>query len=509
MKKFAAACLSMVAVSSYAQERFGISNSNYAGLNGVWLNPSSLVDSRVFIDVHFAGVGGFLHNNYVYLPNERVWGLGKRLNETTQLGFRNNSANKNGFLDLMAMGPGASLSVGKNAFALYSGVRSYTHLNNVPDQLVDILRNGYTWRPEYAGAQNWRRASFKQMTWAEVGGTYGRILKQDRVHQWQGGLTVKRLWGINATMASMQQLDFTVVDSTQVTLQRFNGNYAYTSNPGWNQGRGWAADLGLTYKRSLNDENYDYYTPHQGAYKCEPMDYKFKVGFSILDVGRINFDRGAVYRGYNRDFTADDNTDAVQLQPGMSATAAAQEIFTAGNATTTATSFKAWMPTAASLQFDYNFENYFYLNVSSTQRLGRNTVLGVPRPNVTALTPRYERKNFEIAMPVSLYEYRYPMVGMMVRFNGIIIGTDNLGPLIFRHDIYRADIYAHFKWSIFRNCDEKIPRSNDNSPRPQRVGTGKSKIPSKSTPKGKNRKLRQKKRRLKKKTLACPDFKAG
>jgi hypothetical protein len=302
------------------------------------------------------------------------------------------------------------------------------------------------------------------------------------------------MWGVNATMASMEQLNFTVVDAATVNLNQFKGEYAYTSNPGWNQGRGWAAELGFTYKRALNDANYEGYTPHQGAFKCEPMDYKYKVGLSVVDVGRIKFDQGAVLRTYDRDFEADDNTEAVNLEEGMSATAAAQEIFTEGNANTTGTSFKAWMPTAASLQFDVNFENNFYLNMSTTQRLGRATTLGVPRPNVSALSLRYERKQFEIAMPFSLYEYRYPMLGLMVRFNGIIIGTDNLGPWLIRKDLYRGDVYVHLKYSIFRNCNESTPSTRGTSIKKRPSSLGKR-------PRGKKRG-----RGKKNKTTLCPTF---
>jgi hypothetical protein len=493
MKYPATILLVFAFMSSYAQERLGIANSNYGGVNGTWLNPSSMVDSRVFIDIHLVGASAFVHNNYAYLPNSKITDLFKQT-DWTNVGFRENNRSKNGFADASVVGPSAMLSIGKNAFGFHTAARSYTHAQNFPAELVDVWRTGYQFQDSYVGEHDWTRASLKQMTWAELAFSYARILKQDRVHMFQGGLTVKRVWGANATMLSMQQLNFTVVDENTTNLNQFKGEYAYTGEPGWNQGRGWAADLGFTYKRALNDANYEGYTPHQGAFKCEPMDYKYKIGLSVVDVGRIKFDQGAVLRTYHRDFEADDDTEAVTLDEGMSATAAAEEIFTEGNANSTATTFKAWMPTAASLQFDYNFENNFYLNMSATQRLGRATTLGVPRPNVTALSLRYERKQFEIAVPVSLYEYRYPMLGLMVRFNGIIIGTDNLGPWIIRKDLYRGDIYVHLKYSIFRNCNENSPSTRNSVDKKGQGSAGKR-------PKGKKRG-----RGKKNKMLLCPTF---
>ena len=60
------ACVSCTTIS-LAQERLGLANSNYAGTTGMPLNPSSMVDSKAWLDINLVGVDAFAWNNFVYL----------------------------------------------------------------------------------------------------------------------------------------------------------------------------------------------------------------------------------------------------------------------------------------------------------------------------------------------------------------------------------------------------------------------------------------------------------
>lgn len=53
-----------------AQDELGIAGSQRAPVNTVYFNPSSICDSRTFIDVEFAGVGVFLYNNLAFIGKE-------------------------------------------------------------------------------------------------------------------------------------------------------------------------------------------------------------------------------------------------------------------------------------------------------------------------------------------------------------------------------------------------------------------------------------------------------
>ncbi len=58
----------LITLSAKSQEMLGIANSNYAGVTGINLNPSSMVGCRLVYDVNIIGGDLFVENNYVYMP---------------------------------------------------------------------------------------------------------------------------------------------------------------------------------------------------------------------------------------------------------------------------------------------------------------------------------------------------------------------------------------------------------------------------------------------------------
>ncbi|MFN3939691.1 MAG: hypothetical protein ACK4IY_03825, partial [Chitinophagales bacterium] len=57
----------LLSYQSDAQEMFGISNSNFAGQMGIYLNPSSIALAPYKHEVHALSLDAFADNNYVYL----------------------------------------------------------------------------------------------------------------------------------------------------------------------------------------------------------------------------------------------------------------------------------------------------------------------------------------------------------------------------------------------------------------------------------------------------------
>ena len=58
-----------------------------------------------------------------------------------------------------------------------------------------------------------------------------------------------------------------------------------------------------------------------------------------------------------------------------------------------------------------------------------------------------------LAVPVTMYEYdpRRSGVGVMLRLNNLVIGSDNMLPLLTRGNLYGVDAYVRLKWTIFRS----------------------------------------------------------
>ena len=64
------------ALSALAQHDLGLWNSNYAGIQGSLLNPSSIAGSRLDWDVHVFSVNVDFANNFLYAPKSAVPFLG-------------------------------------------------------------------------------------------------------------------------------------------------------------------------------------------------------------------------------------------------------------------------------------------------------------------------------------------------------------------------------------------------------------------------------------------------
>ncbi|MGB0888622.1 MAG: DUF5723 family protein, partial [Vicingaceae bacterium] len=227
------------------------------------------------------------------------------------------------------------------------------------------------------------------------------------------------------------------------------------TEPAFNSGKGWAIDLGFTYKKTL--KHIDNYIPYSQRNGCRKSEYKYKIGVSILDLGYITNNSGANYGEIKRQFgvwedysnNTIDNTNDINTKLNNSF----------GNIENQKNVYTAYLPTAISAQYDYNFENGFYVNATIVQNLSFFNQLGVNRQNLLAVSPRLELPRFEVSLPISLKKYQYPSVGLAFRFwNNIIIGTDRLLPLVKKQDLYGMDFYFGIKFAkLYTNkCKSRV-----------------------------------------------------
>src|SRR6476619_6854104 len=55
-----------------AQQYLGIRNSNYAGIQSVGLNPSSIADSKLKWDINMFSVSTVYDNTFLYIPRDSL-----------------------------------------------------------------------------------------------------------------------------------------------------------------------------------------------------------------------------------------------------------------------------------------------------------------------------------------------------------------------------------------------------------------------------------------------------
>ncbi|MGB1032611.1 MAG: hypothetical protein ACPGWM_08340, partial [Flavobacteriales bacterium] len=77
--------LTLLTCNLNAQESMGIRASNYAPTQSIFLNPSSIVDSKAFIDINLVGFSVFARNNFVYLSTDS-FSIKQALNSPNTIG---------------------------------------------------------------------------------------------------------------------------------------------------------------------------------------------------------------------------------------------------------------------------------------------------------------------------------------------------------------------------------------------------------------------------------------
>jgi hypothetical protein len=117
--------------------------------------------------------------------------------------------------------------------------------------------------------------------------------------------------------------------------------------------------------------------------------------------------------------------------------------------------FWVGLPTAASLQFDYNLGSGFFAYAFLVQDLPlmRNRVA---RASQLGIVPRYETRWFSFAVPITFYDYYKPRLGFSMRLAFLTIGTEQPGGMFHVNDLDGMDFYFSITWGI-ENCYRRNP----------------------------------------------------
>ena len=434
--------------AGFSQEKLGIANSNYHSTSSIFLNPSSSVDSRVFAQLNLIGLNAFMITNQMYLPNFSMPKLITGYHEQPVIvpDRKNNYLYGNFSLD----GPALVISHSKVGFGLFARGRLEVDMRKIPYQITKLfLPGGFdtTVVPD-AVDFNVRNAKISTMSWAEFGINFAGMVKERNGLLITAGGNFKYLAGINLFYANLSRFNGYMKD-TLIDVKSLKGKIR-TSQPGWATGKGFGTDLGITIRRALkSDTEYEGYYVHSPRSHCDCYDYLYKLGISLLDLGYINFNE-TTFKAAIRGST---------YIPNYNNVSSADSLIQADFDTTIERDvpFKAALPTALSVQLDMNTTHHTYLNVSLVKNLIHPRITGIQRANLLAITPRYETRWIEVAMPLTFHRFYNPHLGFAFRIRSFVLGTDNILPYFMTKKTRVVSVYFNLGISLFRNpaCRKK------------------------------------------------------
>ncbi|MBL7942249.1 MAG: hypothetical protein JNM00_05765 [Flavobacteriales bacterium] len=460
--RIAALLLFLCTAMAHAQDNIGIAASSHAPVNTVLINPSTISDSRAFIDFNLAGFGLFARNDMAFLPGGSFSIAG--ITEIEEPSYNRATAPYHAYADVLVHGPSVTFNVKQHGFGLYTGLRTVADGRGIPESLGYYFTEGFQYREQMGINYTVSDMRANALAWFEAGFSYATIVQRRADMLTQAGITVKKLFGIAGAGIRLDEWNYTVVDSSHMETYVFRGEYGF-NEPAWNSGSGMGFDLGVTFKKT--DHSVSNYMPFD---PCTDGSYKYRLGFSILDIGSIKF-KGPFYRNV---FDETEQSEWEDYQGSAADEASDIDSLINSNFQLVErngdeSKFRMALPTAISAQLDYHLGYNFYINSMAMIGLPRKNNLGVQRASYLSVAPRYEIKRFEFALPFTMYEFRQPQIGAMIRLNSLIIGSDNLAWFL-GQDIYGADVYLNLKYTIFKHWKCREPKQRK---APRNRGTGK------------------------------------
>ena len=436
-----------ISAQVFGQERLGISNSNYSSTNSIFLNPSSSVDSKTYMQLNLVGANAFISSNMAYLPKFSAWSLLSGAVPDPVLVQPKGKEYLIATVNVEALS--YVISTMEYGLGVFFRVRSVANAKNIPydvaTQLVDPDSDLENSTPQRLVLKN---AALRNMSWAEYGINAGKLFRREPNDLFALSANLKYLTGININYKLINELDATLSDTLyQVDALQAKDRY---NDVAWNSGKGFGMDLGFTYKKMLKDINN--YFVHARRSNCVTIDYKYKIGVSLLDLGFINFKKNT--------YSFDVDTSNINAYANEGITNNLAPLYTLNKPIWAVT------PSALALQGDYNFENSVFLNLTVIKNLVPDGVVGVQGSNLLCVTPRYETKNFEVSLPFTLQRFRYPHLGVGLRFRSLVVGVDNVIPFVTKANTKQFGVYFNLGISLFNNpaCNTKRKAVDDCAP---------------------------------------------
>jgi hypothetical protein len=484
--------LTVISPGSKAQHLPGVSMGNYSGTNALYHNPAFVSDNRYSLFVNFAGAQLYMGNNAVKydapysfmalitnsVPNEYRNERGVTMFPRTYLQEKLNGKDK--FMNLggdvrlpSIMFP---LMKGRAGIAFTTRTRFMLNMDDMTEPLARLISKTTRLEglqgPRFDGQSG--RLHFNAL--GELAMTLGGTVIDNETEFLKVGFTVKRLIGLYNAHAIIENSTFSLepdpaYDNKRqiINVDQVDAKYGMTRDeafqnirptPAWllgnaAPGSGWGFDIGAVYEYRPDVHKYTYTEKGVRKRDASKNKYLYRISVSLTDIGRVRFNNPAYLlqqevRTQNSQFTFDD----FQKLEGS------EGVFNAINSSlgvsgSIAPNVTSVLPTAFQASVDYNIRPNVYVNGLWVHNLIPRSAFGMKAESVIGFTPRYERKWYEISVPVVLMNrYRTPSIGLAGRAGPLWIGTDHLPGLLNIGKPKAFNLYFGLSAGLFRKPPE-------------------------------------------------------
>ena len=446
---------------TFSQQSYtGIVSDNVVSSNLSTYNPSTIVDSKskfaISSNLNSSRISNFCSSDY--LP----FGSKSKYIDSKNPGF------KNKYLTLDLLNIKYELNH-ENALGYSFRLRNFNGLSGVPNVWAQNTVNDYE-KNIINQKQIIAGLSISEMMFSEHNLTYARTIFDRQTSLFKMGGSLKILNGYNAKYfyANNGEVNFTDTVSQFMQVNGLDADFgrSYSKNQMKYKNRGLGLDIGFTYE-SRPDYEKQYYEM-DGAKRNVRYDinkYKWKVSGSITDIGWVRYMKDTVYYNFTNasvttnahkivdvnallNFPYGDIKDSLQ---GTGVKSTSQE-----------TKFRMNLPTTIHGSFDLNVKNNFYVSYNMSVPLSlKNDKTKMGHFFIQTVTPRIEKSNWSIMMPISHMGNGKMYVGFAGRIVyktlSIFAGSNNLSFFYGQKASLSGNYFAGVSYSVLY----KMPKDRD------------------------------------------------
>jgi hypothetical protein len=370
---------------------------------------------------------------------------------------------KNVFVNNRVMGPSFMVTIHDHIFGFRTGARLVSSTRRMPYDMANFLYYTMDFRPQHDVYFVRDNYDMSTMAWYEMMASYSTVIYRGKGNLWSAGISAGPLFGYsgayinggdtrymayNSDILNVEQLNCEFGFSLPVNYENNDVNYLKPSVRGY----GWGMDIGITWQ--FREKAYPRRIPRD-CYKKRFEEYKFKLGVSLIDIGWVNFTSNAERHEFvnaSNNWIRVNDFQYTNIREGLRT--ASSWLNGDSAASYRDDKIRIYLPTCLSGQFDYHIKDNWYVNTTALIPVKYASTM-IEHPFILSVTPRYESRFLEVNLPMVLYDYKYPRIGLSIRVDGFTIGTDNLKCFTSVDDFTGADIYVSYR--IMLRNDGKNP----------------------------------------------------
>ncbi|MEZ4803981.1 MAG: DUF5723 family protein [Bacteroidia bacterium] len=439
---------------------------NYGKVHSIYLNPSLPGYSKFKWQVNLAGFWVNANNNYLslHMPYS-VYKIPNRIppNYKTESGNPQfdkfwlrehlNGRPKHISVSSDVYGPSASVSIKSWSFGFFSQASAGIRVSKLPENLAhaiwyefDSAQGAFS---QFNATQNSGQSFMNAFNISgnsriNLGINVAKSFELDWQRQVLFGINLKKVWGLPGFYFKSDAIS--VNSQFQDSLIFSPGKFQLISY-GEEMGNGWGSDIGISY--IFNKKSFK----RNGNYSKTRTEYFAKLGFSILDIGRIKY-QDATYREVSLNETTGISTNTSNFnsikQSDNYQLIADSFLRQFSNFSQYQSNINIGLPTRIMLSGDFQFRKNVFVSSIISQSLRKRSSEHNRYQNFLMVSPRYESRFFEISVPAMLeYDYRSLRIGTSLRIGPVYIGSNNLASFIYTRGFRDVDLFAGIAFGNF------------------------------------------------------------